>query len=77
MVLFQVHDTGVMVDWAHSVGLCDSVQEASQAAAALPDTGGLCFVPGFHGLQAPVLDPTATAGFIGISKQNSLSENVQ
>ena len=77
MVLFQVHDTGVMVDWAHSVGLCDSVQEASQAAAALPDTGGLCFVPGFHGLQAPVLDPTATAGFIGISKHNSLSESLQ
>ena len=30
-----------------------------------PDTN-IFFVPGFNGLQAPINDPSATAGFIGM-----------
>ena len=61
----SVHDTGVVMDWAGSVGLYSNIQLTSDTVAQLEDNGGVYFVPGFHGLQAPVMDPTATAGFIG------------
>ena len=38
--------------------------ETSQMAENAPDTN-IFFVPGFNGLQAPINDPSATAGFIG------------
>ena len=62
-----VHDTGVSVRWSQSIGLCDDIGEMSDTAAGLADSGGVYFIPGFHGLQAPVQDPTATAGFVGVT----------
>ena len=70
----SVHDTGVVMDWAHSIGLYSNIQLTSDTVTQLEDNGGVYFVPGFHGLQAPVMDPTATAGFIGnmyYTKSNS------
>ena len=61
----SVHDTGVVMEWARSVQLFDDIQQTSDIAANMVSNGGVYFVPGFHGLQAPVQDPTATAGFIG------------
>ena len=58
----SVHDTGVMVKWAQAVGLCENIEDISDTVSALPNSNGLYFVPGFHGLQAPVQDSTATAG---------------
>ena len=58
----SVHDTGVMVRWAKTVGLWDNIEDISQTVSALPSSNGVYFVPGFHGLQAPVLDSTASAG---------------
>eukprot|EP00090_Calanus_glacialis_P009522 TRINITY_DN17907_c0_g1_i2.p1 TRINITY_DN17907_c0_g1~~TRINITY_DN17907_c0_g1_i2.p1 ORF type:complete len:379 (-),score=100.87 TRINITY_DN17907_c0_g1_i2:498-1634(-) len=58
----SVHDTGVIVCWAKSVGLVDNIEDISQTVSALPSSSGVYFVPGFHGLQAPVLDSTASAG---------------
>ena len=48
------------------VGLYEDITHTSDTVSRLQHNGGVCFVPGFHGLQAPVMDPTATAGFIGI-----------
>ena len=31
-------------------------------------------MPGFHGLQAPVMDPSATAGFIGLTLATTRQE---
>ena len=61
----SVHDTGVLVDWARNNELYTDIETTSEIADNLDSNGGVYFVPGFHGLQAPVLDPTATAGFIG------------
>ena len=58
----SVHDTGVIVCWAKSVGLVDNIEDISQTVSALNSSNGVYFVPGFHGLQAPVLDYTASAG---------------
>ena len=61
----SVHDTGVVMEWARLTQLYTDITTTSQLASSLASNGGVYFVPGFHGLQAPVLDPTATAGFIG------------
>jgi len=63
----SVHDTGVIMNWAQSTGLFQNVDDTSDIAKSLDGNGGVYFVPGFHGLQAPVMDPSATAGFIGLS----------
>merc|ERR1711887_434833 len=63
----SVHDTGVMMNWAQSTGLFQNIKETSDIAENLSGNGGVYFVPGFHGLQAPIMDPSATAGFIGLN----------
>jgi len=63
----SVHDTGVVVEWARNNELYTDISTTSDIASSLDSNGGVFFVPGFHGLQAPVQDPTATAGFIGLS----------
>jgi len=63
----SVHDTGVMLNWAQSTGLFQIIDETSDIAERLNGNGGVYFVPGFHGLQAPIMDPSATAGFIGLN----------
>ena len=61
----SVHDTGVVVEWAGKIELYTDIKATSDIACSINSNGGVYFVPGFHGLQAPILDPTATAGFIG------------
>ena len=51
---------------SRNVGLYDNIEDTSHTVSQLEDNGGVYFVPGFHGLQAPVMDPSATAGFIGM-----------
>ena len=61
----SVHDTGIVMEWARSIDLFQNIEETSQIADSAASSGGVYFIPGFHGLQAPVMDPTATAGFLG------------
>ena len=49
--------------------------ETSQMAENAPDTN-IFFVPGFNGLQAPINDPSATAGFIGKYLYNLQSQTI-
>ena len=62
------HDTSSVILWAQNMGLFKTPEESGQIAAQAPDTN-VFFVPGFNGLQAPINDPNATAGFIGIQPE--------
>ena len=62
------HDTSSVILWGQTMGLFANPAETSQLAFSAPDQD-LFFVPGFNGLQAPINDPTATAGrYIKISQ---------
>uniref|UniRef100_T1IVH2 Glycerol kinase 5 n=1 Tax=Strigamia maritima TaxID=126957 RepID=T1IVH2_STRMM len=61
------NDTGTAINWLESVGLLDDVTESSNIAWSVDDSGGVYFIPAFSGLQAPINDNSACAGFLGIS----------
>ena len=63
--VFPVFASLMIMFVPRSVGLYEDITATSDTVSRLEDNGGVYFVPGFHGLQAPVMDPTATAGFIG------------
>ncbi|XP_042314579.1 putative glycerol kinase 5 isoform X2 [Sceloporus undulatus] len=44
-----------------------SADETSKMAHSLVNSGGVCFVPSFSGLQIPVNDPYACTSFMGIT----------
>jgi len=70
----SVHDTGIVMEWARSIDLFHNIEETSQIADSAASSGGVYFIPGFHGLQAPVMDPTATAGFLGMTLSSTKQE---
>lgn len=49
-------DTANIVNWAQSVGLFEDPAISAAMAEAVPDSDGICFIPAFSGLQAPVND---------------------
>ena len=55
------------------LGLFTEPAETSQLAENAPGTN-LFFVPGINGLQAPINDPSATAGFIGMTSSTKPDE---
>ncbi|CAB3378540.1 Hypothetical predicted protein [Cloeon dipterum] len=61
------NDTGTIINWALSCDLIKEPGESSQLATSVPSSGGVYFVPAFSGLQAPINDALAAAGFLGIS----------
>ena len=67
------NNTSTSIAWAGEMGLFgDPSQSSELVTAAIENAGGdgdfgLCFVPGFHGLTAPVMDPRAGAGLIGMT----------
>ena len=62
------HDTSSVILWAQNMGLFKNPEDSCDIAAQAPDTN-VFFIPGFNGLQAPINDPNATAGFIGIQPE--------
>ncbi|KYQ60711.1 Putative glycerol kinase 5 [Trachymyrmex zeteki] len=59
-------DTGILIEWAKTIGIIDNISETSDAANSVNDTDGVYFVPAFSGLQAPINDYTAATGFFGL-----------
>ncbi|XP_045359382.1 putative glycerol kinase 5 isoform X2 [Leopardus geoffroyi] len=56
----------------HTVGdLFTDVAETEKMAKSLEDSEGVCFVPFFSGLQAPLDDPYACASFMGLKPSTS------
>jgi putative glycerol kinase 5 len=46
--------------------LLRNAEESASVARSVPDSNGVYFVPAFSGLQAPINDSGAAAGFIGV-----------
>ncbi|KAM6948517.1 glycerol kinase 5 [Aplochiton taeniatus] len=59
-------DTGTAIKWAQELELFSDVQETDAMASSVADSDGVCFVPSFSGLQAPLNDPKACASFMGL-----------
>ncbi|KAG8338279.1 putative glycerol kinase 5 isoform X2 [Homalodisca vitripennis] len=59
-------DTATLINWLQDMGLASSPDETSKIAASVSHTDGVMFIPSFSGIQAPVNDSRAAAGFIGL-----------
>ena len=61
--------TGAAVQWLRDqLGIIASASEIEALAAAVPDAGGLCFVPAFSGLFAPYWRADARGAIVGLSR---------
>lgn len=58
---------GSVVEWGKRFGLYSDPRDTEAMAESADNSEGLCFVPAFDGIQAPFLDPHATAGLIGMT----------
>ncbi|KAG7523583.1 glycerol kinase 5 [Solea senegalensis] len=70
-------DTGTAIKWAQSLELFTDVQETSAMAYSVSDADGVCFVPSFSGLQAPMNDPKACASLMGLKPSTTKSHLVR
>ncbi|KAM3604496.1 uncharacterized protein V6R79_011840 [Siganus canaliculatus] len=59
-------DTGTAIKWARELELFSDVRDTSAMAYSVSDSDGVCFVPSFSGLQAPLNDPKACASLMGL-----------
>ncbi|XP_046543168.1 putative glycerol kinase 5 [Haliotis rubra] len=60
-------DTGITLEWAKSLGFFEDVTETANIANSVEDSAGVCFVPAFSGLQAPINDDRAATSIIGLT----------
>ena len=44
-------DTGTTIMWGISAGFFDSPEESEMIANSAADSGGVCFIPAFSGIQ--------------------------
>ncbi|XP_053167233.1 putative glycerol kinase 5 isoform X2 [Hemicordylus capensis] len=70
-------DTGNAIKWAQDLDLFSSAEETSEMANSLVNSGGVCFVPSFSGLQIPVNDPCACTSFMGITPSTTKNHLVR
>jgi glycerol kinase len=60
---------GAAVQWLRDqLGLLKTSAQSEAMARAVPDTGGVYFVPAFVGLGAPYWDPEARGGIVGLTR---------
>lgn len=60
------NDTGTLIEWTRKIGIINDPADTAPLAKSVEDSDGVCFVPAFGGLQAPMNDNSAAAGFIAI-----------
>lgn len=60
------NDTGTAISWLQTIGLVSNPEECDEIAKSISTSNGVHFVPAFSGLQAPLNDNSACAGFLGI-----------
>ncbi|XP_070504877.1 glycerol kinase 5-like [Chironomus tepperi] len=65
------NNTANVILWGMQIGLYNDPQETSGMAESVTDTDGVYFVPAFGGLSAPINDPYAGSGFIGIKSSTT------
>uniref|UniRef100_A0A3B4D034 Glycerol kinase 5 n=1 Tax=Pygocentrus nattereri TaxID=42514 RepID=A0A3B4D034_PYGNA len=69
--------TGTAIKWAQEIELFSDVKETDSMANSVKDSDGVCFVPSFSGLQAPLNDPKACAAFMGLKPSTTKSHLVR
>ncbi|XP_062843453.1 putative glycerol kinase 5 [Trichomycterus rosablanca] len=69
--------TGTAIRWAQEIELFKDVKETAAMANSVSDSDGVCFVPSFSGLQAPLNDPKACAAFMGLKPSTTKSHLVR
>ena len=60
--------TSASIELSKTIGLFDDVSLSSDMAYSVQDSNGVCFVPAFNGLQAPINDPRAVTLLLGMCK---------
>uniref|UniRef100_A0A3B1J0F3 Glycerol kinase 5 n=1 Tax=Astyanax mexicanus TaxID=7994 RepID=A0A3B1J0F3_ASTMX len=68
--------TGTAIKWAQEI-LFSDVKDTVVMANSVKDSDGVCFVPSFSGLQAPLNDPKACAAFMGLKPSTTKSHLVR
>ncbi|QZA33680.1 glycerol kinase GlpK [Hydrogenibacillus sp. N12] len=65
----SVFIAGAVVQWLRDgLGLIREAAETAALASAVPDSGGVYFVPAFSGLGAPHWDPYARGTIVGLTR---------
>ncbi|XP_022093755.1 putative glycerol kinase 5 [Acanthaster planci] len=59
-------DAGTVIEWGLQMGLYDSPAKSVEVANSVEDSDGVCFVPAFFGLQAPINDYNACCSLMGL-----------
>jgi len=68
----SVFIAGAVVQWLRDgIGVVSSAEATESMAAAVPDNGGVYFVPAFVGLGAPYWDQYARGTIIGLTRGSS------
>tara|TARA_R110002096_G_scaffold215310_9_gene403132 strand:+ start:46301 stop:47785 length:1485 start_codon:yes stop_codon:yes gene_type:complete len=63
---------GAAIQWLRDeLGILSSAEEIEQLARAVPDSGGVVFVPAFTGLGAPHWDSYARGTIVGLTRGSS------
>ncbi|WP_053382707.1 glycerol kinase GlpK [Leucobacter celer] len=69
---------GAPIRWLRDeLGVIGDAAESERVAAAVPDSGGVYFVPAFSGLSSPQWDPYARALIIGMSQGTGRAQIVR
>ena len=68
---------GSVVEWGKRFGLYSNPKDTEAIARSVDDSGGLCLVPCFDGIQAPYNDSKSTASLIGLSHGTSQAHIVR
>ena len=58
---------GAVIRWMKELRLFEEYDELDQLASAIPNSGGVMFVPAFTGLNAPYNDPRARGTLLGMT----------
>ena len=58
---------GSTVEWGKKFGLYSDPSETKEMAMSVENSGGVCFVPCFSGIQAPYNDPGCAASIVGLT----------
>ena len=73
----QVYTVGAAVSWLQSVRLVDGPHDLDRLGDAVPDAGGVVFIPGLAGMAAPFWRPAARGLFAGLSLATSREQLVR
>ncbi len=73
-----INYSAATVAWlVDQLGLIESAEESEAFATAVPDNGGVYFVPAFSGLSAPHWDPSARAAIVGMTAHSTKNHVVR